>query len=279
MRMPQLDMHCHLIQTDEYLATHPATTSPLASPAARSAVLFAVTMSPEEWQRRAEVAPGASGARVWGLGLHPWEPQTAEQVDLFLGLLPHCDAVGEVGLDNTFRAGGDLESQRATFIRVLDNEHTRKRIVSVHGQDSRAVIELLEDYLCPGVVYHWFNGTRRTIERAIALDIFYSVNHAVLSLPEGPEVVASLPRNRVLIETDAPAIDRSSGRALNPGDAETEDRPLWPGETEVTEAELAGLWDVDPEAVRRQTWENLAELEARVERRPFGSLRVLENAG
>lgn len=279
MSLPPLDMHCHPIQTGEYLSTHPyAAREFLADSRKPAAVTFAVTMSPEEWRRRGDVTLGVDQTSVWGLGLHPWETQTSDQVELFLRLLPHCDAVGEIGLDNTFRAGRLVDDQRDTFVRVLKNEHTRRRMVSVHGQDSRAVIGVLEDYLCPGLIYHWFYASDRTVERAIALDIFYSVNHAVFSLPDGAAVISSLPRNRVLIETDAPAIDRASGRSLNPGDAETDDRPLWPGETELTEKELAQIWGVDPVQVRRQTWENLAALEARLDYRPFGSLQILEDA-
>jgi Tat protein secretion system quality control protein TatD with DNase activity len=77
------------------------------------------------------------------------------------------------------------------------------------------------------------------------------------------------------METDAPSIDRATGRALSPGAEETDDRPLWPGEVGLTEVELGQVWGVDVAEVRRQVWQNLAELESRLQRRPFSAVEML----
>jgi TatD DNase family protein len=275
--LPLLDMHCHPIQARSYVTRYPLTDNgSLLSVAADQPSLLAVTMSPDEWSGRASSSVAGSAKSVWALGLHPWEQQNRDQLASFLNLVPECDAVGEVGLDGSLWAGSDLNSQREILITILDNQHSRDRIVSIHGYEANAdLIGVLEEHLCAGVIYHWFFGNSETLQRAIALDIFYSVNHAMFSVPEGSELVSAMPRTRVLMETDAPSIDRATGRALSPGAEETDDRPLWPGEVGLTEVELGQVWGVDVAEVRRQVWQNLAELESRLQRRPFSAVEML----
>jgi TatD DNase family protein len=274
-------MHCHPVQADQYVTQYPMTdTASLLAVAMETPSLLAVTMSPGEWRTRSRTSAEGSDKYVWALGLHPWEQQSRDQLDSFLNLVSECDAVGEVGLDGSPWAGSDLNNQRATLIAILDNEHARERIISVHGYEAHIhVIKMLEEHPCRGIVYHWFLPNNEILQRAITLDLFYSVNHAMFSVPEGPAVVSAMPRTRVLIETDAPAIDRATGRALSPGDDQTDDRPLWPGEVGSTEAELGRLWGVDVAEVRRQVWRNLAELESRLQRRPFSASELLSRLG
>ncbi|MGO9582722.1 MAG: TatD family hydrolase [Acidimicrobiales bacterium] len=275
--LPPLDMHCHPVQTDMYVTKYPMVdTASLLSVAMEEPSLLAVTMSPEEWEVRARATSEGSSRTVWALGLHPWQRQSRDQLASFLNLVSECDAVGEVGLDGSPWAGSDLNSQRETLIAILDNRHTKQRIVSVHGYEVHAeLVQVLEEHPCVGVVYHWFLASNETLRRAIALDIFFSVNHAMFSDPEGPALISAMPRTRILIETDAPSIDRATGRALSPGDDQTDDRPLWPGDISLTEAELGRSWGVDAAEVRRQVWQNLAELESRVQRRPFSASAML----
>jgi TatD DNase family protein len=137
------------------------------------------------------------------------------------------------------------------------------------------VVDVLSAEPTPGIVYHWFMGTGRTLEQAVALDIFFSVNDAMLSLPEGREIVARLPRNRVLTETDGPYIQAGTGQAMNPGDDIPGGPALRPAELGNTEQQLAAFWGASVDDVRLQIWQNLAELESRVEVRPFGAAELL----
>jgi Tat protein secretion system quality control protein TatD with DNase activity len=271
-------MHCHPIQTDAYLRRYPLTDNGSLLPvASHKPALLAVTMSPAEWRCRTYTSVEESGHLVWALGLHPWERQDRDQRALFLDLLPECDAVGEVGLDGSIWAGSDLDNQRENLIAILDSPHTKDRIVSVHGYEAHTeLIEVLERHSCPGIVYHWFSADYETLVRAMALDLFFSVNRAMFSVEEGPRVVSGMPQSRVLVETDAPAIDRASARVLSPGSDKTDDRPLWPGDVTSVEMDLARLWQVDLAEVRHQLWRNLAELEGRLQRRPFSAATVLD---
>ena len=258
--LPRLDMHCHLTQAAEPVAGDPG--------------ILSVTFTPREYEARS--SDRDTLRTVWAVGLHPWEFGSRDQLDAFFGHLPGSDAVGEIGLDGTERASSPMDTQREGLLRILSHPETQRRIVSVHGWMAYGeVVETLEQERPPGVIYHWFMGLGATLERAVALDIFFSVNDAMLSLSEGQQLVAQLPRDRVLTETDGPYIQAGTGRAMNPGDEVPGGPALRPGQLDATEQELARIWGTSPADVRIQLWSNLAQLESRIDIRPFGASEVV----
>jgi len=257
--LPTLDMHCHVVQAGD-------------APEGERPSILSVTFTPEEWV--AHGRSGRSGRVVWALGLHPWEIRDESELDRFLAYLPECDAVGEIGVDRSHFPKLSVERQRPLLEAILDHEETGKRIVSLHAwQAYPELVEILTDHPVPGAIIHWFMGTGDTLRRAIQLDVFFSVNDAMFAAPDGPEIVGALPRQRVLTETDAPSIEKGTGRSLDVG--ETRTRPLRPGELDDTERKLAEVWTVDQSEVRLQVWRNLVELESRVHVRPFSAAERL----
>jgi TatD DNase family protein len=258
--LPTLDMHAHVVQAGN------------VPPGDRPSIL-SVTFTPDEWEARGR-EPGTANV-VWALGLHPWNMRSEADLERFLTRLPRCDAVGEIGVDRSSFPTMSMEEQRPVLEAILDHPETHKRIVSLHAWQAYAdLVDILENgHLVPGAIIHWFMGTGETLRRAIELDVFFSVNDAMFAAPEGAEVIPALPRNRVLTETDAPSIEFGTGRSLDVGERHT--RPLNPGELEQTEGKLAEAWGTDTADVRTQVWRNLAELEQRVELRPFGTERFL----
>ena len=87
--------------------------------------------------------------------------------------------------------------------------------------------------------------------------------------------VARLPRDRVLTEPDGPYIQAGTGQAMNPGDNVPGGPALRPGQLSNTEQQLAEIWGESADVVRQRIWQNLAELESRVELRPFGAAEML----
>jgi TatD DNase family protein len=258
--LPAVDMHCHLHQA--------------AAPVDGNPAILSVTFTPDEYVARPTEDPESRA--VWAVGLHPWEYGSDDQLEAFARHLPGALAVGEIGLDGTDRARSPMDVQREGLLQILANPETKRRVGSIHGWMAyQEVVDVLRAEPTPGIVYHWFMGTGETLEQAIALDIFFSVNDAMLSLPEGREIVARLPRNRVLTETDGPYIQAGTGQAMNPGDDVPGGPALRPGELTNTEQELAALWRGTTDVVRHQIWQNLAELESRVEVRPFGAAEML----
>ena len=53
-------------------------------------------------------------------------------------------------------------------------------------------------------ILHWYSGPLKHIEAALAAGLWFSVNLAMLRSRNGQRIVAALPRERVLTETDGP---------------------------------------------------------------------------
>jgi TatD DNase family protein len=244
--------------------------------------VFGQTISPAQWDEVTETLQ--IDGLYWGLGLHPIMTNAGSEVEGLLDRLPDCVAVGEVGLDNTGHAPISMAEQREVLIAILTHPEAQKRLVSLHALLCYGdLVSLLAEYPTPGAILHWWCWPGEPLEESIEQDLFYSVNDAVAAIPDQAVVLPDLPRTRVLIETDSPYVDRETGQPLNPWEGTDDERAagrgLVSGEVLPMERSLAKLWGVDTDEVRWQLWRNLAELESRVEVRPFGAAEVLRVAG
>ena len=53
-------------------------------------------------------------------------------------------------------------------------------------------------------ILHWFSGSAADVARAVAWGCYFSINSAMLESECGRASVKSLPRERLLTETDSP---------------------------------------------------------------------------
>lgn len=196
--MVLVDFHCHLAEAGGYTALKRLASLFEAPPR-----VVAVTNRPADW--RAMATTNLPEGVTWALGLHPAIPHEDHEVDEMMRLLPVVEVVGEVGLDYSARAGTPRGHQRRTLERILSSPHVRGRLVTIHSRSATAdIVNALTDYLVPGAVLHWFLGNSTDIERAIDVDVYFSVNEAMLASERGGRVLDALPPNRVVLETDAP---------------------------------------------------------------------------
>jgi TatD DNase family protein len=226
---PPLDCHAHIAPD--------VTPSQVAG--LDGAQVFAMTRSLDEARF---VADRQDPGLVWSLGVHPASRLARDAFDAaaFASLLDRFALVGEVGLD---RRGGDLETQQRVFDRVLAAAAGQPVLLSVHSTGAiDAVLDLLATRPHPGVILHWFTGDESRVDRAAALGCYFSVNAAMTN-----EQITSLPRQRVLPETDFPS-SRQRTKALRPGGVL------------AIEARLKKLWPHGEVTVRRQLYRNLRDL-------------------
>jgi TatD DNase family protein len=123
--------------------------------------------------------------------------------------LPEARYVGEVGLDAGPRYFRSLELQKQVFERILlQCANTGGRVLSVHSvRSTKAVLDLIETHLPSSrgkVVLHWFTGPKLEVARAVDLGCYFSVNAAMLNTERGRSIVAAIPADRLLTETDGP---------------------------------------------------------------------------
>lgn len=195
-----IDMHCHL---DLY----PNPGRVIAEADKRDAFVLAVTTTPKAFLGNIRLTEGRKRIRV-AVGLHP-ELVAARhrEVDDVRKFMEQTKYVGEIGIDGSPDHSPSLKLQTEVFSIILKYaEGYGGRILSIHSRGAAtAVLNVIEANLSKSLpVLHWFSGTRKELDRAIELGCWFSVGPAMLRSRKGRELLSSMPRNRLLTETDGP---------------------------------------------------------------------------
>ncbi|MPM29466.1 hypothetical protein SDC9_76006 [bioreactor metagenome] len=225
-RLPTLDCHAHIAPD--------VTHSQLAT--LGHSHVFAVTRSLSEARL---VMNRDDRGLTWGIGVHPAVATARAEYnpEVFRQLLPRFALVGEVGLDRR----GTRDEQERILSDVLGACDGKPVMISIHSTGrTRAVLDLVKQRPHPGVILHWFLGTSSELTEAVRLGTYFSVNSAM-----SDALLAAMPRDRVLPETDFPA---------------RQVRARTPGETTALEKRLATLWRISDQETRHQLWTNLKRL-------------------
>ena len=242
-----IDFHCHLdlFRDPERIVRECE---------AEGIYVLSVTTTPKAWRKTAALAKGTRHVRT-ALGLHPQlAHERSQELPLFEALLDETRYVGEIGLDGSkdFRKHADI--QMRVFERILFAAKDRGgRIFTIHSRGAAdAVLATLRKHGCAATaVLHWFSGTQKQLAEAVAMGCWFSVGPAMLRSEKGRSLASSMPRARVLTETDGPF-------------AQERDRPLEPGDVRMAIEHLSGLWALDRGEVDQILRANLTELLARV---------------
>lgn len=242
-----IDFHCHLDLYKDHAA--------LIDECDRERVAtLAVTTTPKAWRRNRELAERSTHVRV-ALGLHPQLVAEREaEISLLEQLLSEARYVGEIGLDAGPRFYRSFDAQERVFERILRAcAEQGGKVLTVHSVRAVGkVLGHLERALPPDrarVVLHWFTGTVAEARRAVALGCYFSINSEMLRSPKHRQLVAGLPSDRLLTETDGPFVEANG-------------RPVRPRDVAATVEELADLRLANPEALAAMLLANLRALVA-----------------
>lgn len=186
-------------------------------------------------------AGGDEGAEVhwpaWSLGLHPWyieEAHIGEELELFGSGLEKTRLIGEVGLDFAPRRleavpaqlqvevfsevvtmSCEAANRGGAFRREADKSSFLPYVLSIHAvRAASTALDLLEgsDALGRGLVpvFHRFSGTSDDLMRLIRIGGYISINPAMLTSKRGRAYIRQVPEERLLVETDLPAVSGAS---------------------------------------------------------------------
>ncbi len=240
-----VDFHCHL----DLYSTHEA----LIHECDREGVAtLAVTTTPKAWARNQELASTSKHVRV-ALGLHPQLVAEREgELALFERLLEGTRYVGEIGLDAGPRFYSSFEAQERVFSRILAAcSEQGGKILTVHSVRTTTKVLGHIERLLPSdrgrVVLHWFTGSAAEAKRALDLGCYFSINIEMLRSVKHRALVASLPLDRMLTETDGPFVQAG-------------DKPLTPPDVRNAVQAIAALKELDSELVANQIVSNLGSL-------------------
>lgn len=197
-----IDFHCHcdllpgfesgLFKLDPEVATVAVTTTPLA------------------WPKNIEESKHISGM-LPALGMHP-QLIDARYKDhySFTKYVNDAFIVGEIGLDGSTAFKESLGAQEAVLSKILEASSACKttKILSIHSLKAEAkLIRILQmkmntNSLTP--VMHWFTGSLPQASKLLDLGAKFSFNHKMVKTKKGQSLLAHIPKECVLIETDLP---------------------------------------------------------------------------
>ena len=238
-----VDTHCHV---DRY--RNPLDV--LKQAEAANVVTVAVTEMPSDFQRLALQLGRRRLARV-ALGFHPLRAAAATPLEqaLFTRLLDRAEYVGELGLDGSREGRDTLRAQVKLFEHLLSQPRIKTKVLTVHSRGAEA--ETVDRLAQAGVtaILHWYSGALKHIDAALDAGLWFSVNAAMLRSQNGQRIVAALPRDRVVTETDGPY-------------AKLGGRPSEPRDIPAIVAGLARHWNETPEQARDRVHCNMARVAA-----------------
>lgn len=144
-------------------------------------------------------------------GIHPCHVHEAREADFreIEKLLDHprVVAVGETGID-LFHDPSTYPLQQASFRRQMEWGRNTGLPVIVHDRDAHAEVMAMLDEFPDGettAILHCFTGDVAMAEKAVSMGCFLGFGGiATFKNSTVHEVVSSLPRDRILVETDAP---------------------------------------------------------------------------
>ena len=240
-----VDFHCHLDLYPDFPA--------LVRRCDEAGVFtLTVTTTPKAWSRNHALAGETRHVRA-ALGLHPQlVANRAHEVELWEELLPQTRYVGEVGLDAGPRYYPSFDAQKQVFEHVLKRcAASGDKVLTIHSvRSAKTVLDMIERHMPPArgsAVLHWFTGSVAEARRAVDLGCYFSVNAAMLDAEKQRALVATLPVERLLTETDGPF-------------TKLDLRPTTPLDVGAAVRGLAGLNAVSETTMAQQVRANLKAL-------------------
>ncbi|WP_233623982.1 Qat anti-phage system TatD family nuclease QatD [Burkholderia vietnamiensis] len=222
-----MDFHCHL---DLY----PNAREIYKEASRRNDFTWLVTTSPKAFAASSRVL-GASSTVLITPGLHPEiAHERASELDLLMEQIATVRAVGEVGLDGSPRYRRHYEIQRRIFSAVVERcAAVGGRTLSIHSRRAvRDVLAELARHPDYGIaILHWFSGTQAELKAAVIQGCWFSIGPAMFESANGRSLAASMPRERVVPESDGPF-------------AKLAGETVMPWSLRVTAKYLAELWEL-----------------------------------
>lgn len=236
-----IDLHYHLS-----LSPSPRVLNALSK---KDLFVLAVTESPSSFEALWNKHKQMPRLRI-GLGLHPLlAPRiTSSDIERFIRQLEHTNYVGEVGLDFSWVAGDVKAKQIGIFNKITEVLSGKRKLLSIHSRKAdREALEILKTNNCKMAVFHWYTGPLRLIPAIVEAGFYFSVNPAMIRSAKGQKALSTMPKERILTETDGPSVKIGN-------------RPAIPTDVSIVERYLSDLWGIDQEVVEQTIKQNLLRL-------------------
>lgn len=198
--MRYLDAHCH------WDKLYPSEQIKEASALGADGCVFIASYHSKFWQRLSSVKAYCYRA----YGIHPlcltdnWR-KDLESISSYL-LDRQCIAIGETGLDFTLKTT-DKQQQECAFRAQIALARQHHLAVICHAAGAGAlerVLQILSSEARVRFMIHGFKGSAVQLEKIIAMQGMIGIGAALLQNPNLQEIVAQMPDDYWLLETDSP---------------------------------------------------------------------------
>lgn len=192
---------------------------------------------------------------VYGaMGIHPerveeLSDENIQEITNLAGTHSKVKAIGEIGLD--YVNGGDRDEQKLLFVRQIGIARELGLPVIIHDReahlDTLTLLKQERAYEVGGVL-HCYSGSREMLPQVFDLNMHIGIGGVVTfkNAVKVREVVAALPHDKLILETDAPYLTAVPHR----GHRNRSDYIVY-----VIE-EISRIWNVSPKMVENITCEN-----------------------
>jgi len=159
-------------------------------------------------QRQPENLPGI----LFSFGIHPWhldEKNHNQQITnvIMIADNPLVIAIGEAGFDKI--KGPSIELQRRAFEEQVYLAEEQKKPVVIHCVRYWDELVQMNKKLKPKMPWlvHGFRGKKDLASQLISKGMYLSFWFDFIVKPESSQLVRSLPKDRIFLETDGAGID------------------------------------------------------------------------
>lgn len=250
-----IDSHCHL-EYEGLVEDQEGVLDRARSAGIRGFLNISTRRS--EWER--VVATAARHPDVWAsVGIHPHEAD--QHADLGEGALleatrhPKVIGIGETGLDYYYDKS-DREVQQALFRTHIVVARKTGLPVIIHTRDAEAdTLRILEEEMEKGAfpaLIHCFTASAEFGRKVLDLGLSISISGIVTfrNAKDLQDVVATIPEDRILVETDSPFLAPVPHRG----------KPCQPAYTADTARFVADLRGIPVEQLGEATTQNFFNL-------------------
>lgn len=249
--MKLIDTHCHL-NFPEYFPDPDSTVIEAENAGVERLIVIGCDQASS--QLACEISARHKGVFA-AVGCHPnyskgWQDGWGAWIRELAGN-ERAVAIGEIGLDNHWDLAPKTD-QRASFMRQLDLAVELGLPAVIHCREAYdELLDLLESRLIPKLILHCFSGDESHLMRGLRLGAYFGFDGPITykNAQRTREMLASMPKNRVLIETDSPFLTPAPHRG----------KPNRPAYVALVNAMLASIWEMSPEQSAAITWQNASE--------------------
>ena len=142
------------------------------------------------------------------IGIHPEKAQN--DTDSVFKLIDEnnekISGIGEIGLDSTYtNSDEEFKKQEEVFKTQLSYAEKFGKPVSIHSRKTLdQILEILPSYKIPSVLLHWFDGSKKQLQKAMDLQYYVSFGPVMVYSQDKQVLLSKANRDRILVETDGP---------------------------------------------------------------------------